>query len=141
MVNNMDKIKIVNIINIILIILSLIIQIVFLFIWKINLSYYYLTSLNIAILSLLCVVLLIIRALVSMDYTIKRFTMAMVAIPAFISVLAYYLVKYLGNYEKYIVLYWILLLMIIPILIVFHFLNKIPIKKKNGPKIIQNNKN
>ena len=136
----MNKVKLINVINLALILIAIAIQIIFLCIWGVNINYYYLTTLDIAILSTVSIILLIFKVASTTIYRTKRFTIAQIVIPAFFGVLGYYLVKYLGHYNEYILLYWLLLLMIIPIEIVFYFLNKIPIKSNNTPKIIKNNR-
>ncbi len=136
----MNKVKLINVINLALILIAIAIQIIFLCIWGVNINYYYLTTLDIAILSTLSIILLIFKVASTTIYRTKRFTIAQIVIPAFFGVLGYYLVKYLGHYNEYILLYWLLILMIIPIEIVFYFLNKIPIKSSNTPKIIKNNR-
>lgn len=136
----MNKVKLINIINYCIILISIVLQIGFLCIWRININYYYFTTLDIAILSTISMILLIVKAASSLTYTVKRFTVAQIVLPAFFGVAGYYLVKNLGNYEEYIYLYWLVIILIIPIEIVLYFLNKRPLKSNNGPKIIQNYK-
>ena len=109
----MNKIKLINIINLVLALTSIVIQIVLLCIWNIDINYYYLTTLDIAILSTTSIILLIVKVASSTIYQTKRFTIAQIVIPAFFGVLGYYLVKYLGHYDEYIFLYWLVLFIII----------------------------
>ena len=101
----MNKVKLINVINLALILIAIAIQIIFLCIWGVNINYYYLTTLDIAILSTLSIILLIFKVASTTIYRTKRFTIAQIVIPAFFGVLGYYLVKYLGHYNEYILLY------------------------------------
>ena len=106
-------------------IVSIVAIITLLIVYKIDVEGYFITLWILMSLALVNIILIGFKEYFIKDYDYGKFTLAMHATYCVINCGAYYLVKYVGGYDKYFYLYWLLsYLGTIVVVIMFVIFNK-----------------
>ena len=133
MVTLMKKIKIANIINTILIVVVFIVDFILGILFNFDVRFYISTSLLLALSGLICLVFIAIKEALVLMYDSKRFQPIFFSTLVLSGIVAYYLVRYVKGYDKFIVLYWIVLILINVIsAIIVNVLEKKSANKQNN---------
>ena len=129
----MKKIKIANIINTILIVVVFIVDFILGIFFNFDVRFYISTSLLLALSGLICLVFIAIKEALVLMYDSKRFQPIFFSTLVLSGIVAYYLVRYVKGYDKFIVLYWIVLILINVIsAIIVNVLEKKSANKQNN---------
>ena len=105
------------------------------FIFKYDVNFYYMTLFFIMGIGLGNLIIMIIHLLIDKTYTFKKYTPIMHASYLIIAGIIYYAIEWIGKYNEYSIVYWLILALVIIIdLIVFVIINNLK-TNENKPNI------
>ncbi len=141
--DKMDKKQLINFINLATILLALVIIVLISALNNFNEYLYYSFSIGLAAIGVINLVFIAIKEAILGENSKKKYNIVPHSLHVVFGVLCYYLLVYLGGYDKYNYIYWIGFVLAIIIPIIVYLVIDIIYQKKhknsnNGPKFIVN---